>query len=121
MGMAFSCVFAYAYVRFLFLLAFPTVCCCCSGFDIDFLNTIPCIWPDAVGFYHIWVSTFFMPIIFTACQLVVYGVAAFVRKLRRRQSLRARRLCICCPSTTYDLIQLRHRLIAVRKSDYHLD
>ena len=97
----------------------------CRNFDIDMLNTIPCIWPDAVGYYHIWVSTFFMPIIFTACQLVLYGVVVRMQKLRRKPYCRskrscARKLCCCCPSTTYDLLQFRHRLVEVRKRNYHL-
>ena len=103
--------------RYLYMLLVCTVDF--RNFDIDFLNTMPCIWPNSVGYYHIWLSTFFMPIIFTACQLVVYAVVVRIQKLRqqpfcKRKGSCARRLCCCCPSHTYDLIQFRHQMIKVR-------
>ena len=90
----------------------------CSNFDMDLLNTWPCIWPDSLHSYRMWLFFFYMPVVFTLCELLVYGITVRVHKLRRRRSCKrkgscVRKVCCCCPSTTYGLSQFRHRLVEV--------
>ena len=101
----------------------PSSCDCCSNFDIDFLNSLPCIWPD-VGYYPVWLSGFLMPFIFTASQFALYGIVKGIQKLRRKPYCKqgpAKRICCCCPSTTYGLLEFRHRLVKVQNVDANVN
>ena len=105
----------YVYIS---MFASLTLIFSCSVFDMDFLNTAPCIWPETAEYYYMWILNFFMPVAFTMCQLLLYGIVFVIQKLLRKPSCRskrscARKLCCCCPSTTYGLRQFRHRLVKV--------